>query len=86
MSEAVLAFESVSFDYGAKELFSGFSLAFPEGGPHLVLFFFAGVSGSAYCQVALFQFLLDLFLLEARQINVYFVVVIKFAYICLHQV
>lgn len=37
MSEAVLAFESVSFGYGAKELFSGFSLAFPEGGVTSVL-------------------------------------------------
>lgn len=37
MSEAVLAFESVSFGYGERKLFEGFSLAIPEGGITAVL-------------------------------------------------
>lgn len=37
MSEPVLAFEDISFGYGGKELFFGFSLAFPEGGVASVL-------------------------------------------------
>lgn len=37
MSESVLEFRNISFGYGAEELFSGFSLAFQEGGVTSVL-------------------------------------------------